>query len=503
MVKCGMKDCKVKRANFNKIGEIKGKFCNKHKEENMINVKDPKCQICNDNKTFARYKLNEPKSKLTHCKKHKEKDMIPKKQGKGCAVEGCIIKNPTYNIPTENKGLYCLEHKLNDMVNVITKTCIIEECGTHPSFNYENIKTPIYCIEHILDGMVNVVSKNCIYLNCGTRPIFNYENEKTAIYCQEHKLDNMINIRGKTCIIEDCKTHPVFNYENEIKALYCGKHKLDNMINIWDNNICIFINCGEQCYYNYKNEKIKLYCFKHKLDNMIHQTHATCIFENCITQSSFNYENEKKPLYCKKHKLDNMEDILTKTCNNDWCKTQVKNKYEGYCRYCFINMFPEKSVARNYKTKEYSVVEYIKHEFPNVDLKCDKQISDGCSRRRPDILLDLGNQVIIIEIDENQHNNYDCSCEHKRLMELSQDLNHRPIIFIRFNPDNYKENNKNITSCWGLSKKGISIITKCDEWKERLLCLKNQIEYWLIPENETDKMIEIIELYYDNNNITV
>ena len=39
-------------------------------------------------------------------------------------------------------------------------------------------------------------------------------------------------------------------------------------------------------------------------------------------------------------------------------------------------------------------------------------------------------------------------------MELSQDVGYRPIIFIRFNPDNYKTNLKNITSCWGLNKKG-------------------------------------------------
>lgn len=33
------------------------------------------------------------------------------------------------------------------------------------------------------------------------------------------------------------------------------------------------------------------------------------------------------------------------------------------------------------------------------------------------------------------------------------------------------------------------------KWKERLICLKEQIEYWL--ENNTDNTIEIIQLYYD------
>ena len=30
----------------------------------------------------------------------------------------------------------------------------------------------------------------------------------------------------------------------------------------------------------------------------------------------------------------------------------------------------------------------------------DKKIYDGCYKRRPDLLLDLGYQVIIIEVDE-------------------------------------------------------------------------------------------------------
>ena len=59
-------------------------------------------------------------------------------------------------------------------------------------------------------------------------------------------------------------------------------------------------------------------------------------------------------------------------------------------------------------------INYIKTEFPNMDWICDKQINNGCSKRRPDILLDLRFKILIIEIDENQHNNYDCSCENDK-----------------------------------------------------------------------------------------
>jgi len=162
-----------------------------------------------------------------------------------------------------------------------------------------------------------------------------------------------------------------------------------------------------------------------------------------------------------------------------------------------MHLFPDKQVSRNYKTKEKYVIDYIKEQFKDIDIIADKQIQGGYSRKRPDILIDLGHQIIIVEIDENQHINYDCYCENKRIMELSQDVGHRPIIFIRFNPDDYKTNLKNITSCWGLNKKGICTIKKCkqEEWNERLIILKEQINYWLI--NKTSKLIEIIQLFYD------
>jgi len=84
-------------------------------------------------------------------------------------------------------------------------------------------------------------------------------------------------------------------------------------------------------------------------------------------------------------------------------------------------------------------------------------------------------------------------------MELSQDVNHRPIVFIRFNPDDYVKNGINITSCWGTNKKGIAVIKKSkkDEWSQRLKSLENQIDYWINPLNNTNKTIEIIQLFYD------
>jgi len=187
----------------------------------------------------------------------------------------------------------------------------------------------------------------------------------------------------------------------------------------------------------------------------------------------------------------------SKLCTSLFCDKMKIKKYNNYCLSCCVNLFPDIKVSRNYKTKEKTVVDYIMNKFLNLTWIHDKKIYDGCSRRRPDLLLDLGEQIII-EVDENKHDAYDCICENKRLMEISQDLNHRPIIFIRFNPDKYTDNNGNIIkSCWKIHKQsGILLIDKkkINEWNDRLKLLETQVQYWI--NNKTTKIIEIIELFY-------
>jgi hypothetical protein len=184
-------------------------------------------------------------------------------------------------------------------------------------------------------------------------------------------------------------------------------------------------------------------------------------------------------------------------CKTAHCETRGIPKYNGYCLPCCIQVHPEIEVSRNYKTKEKDVVDRITQTFTNFTWIADKKVQSGCSRRRPDLLLDMGSHIIIVEIDENKHTDYDCSCEHKRLMELSQDLHHRPIVFIRFNPDDYtNQDGILVKSCWKLNKLGVIQIakTKEKEWEERIETLKQQIQYWI--DNPTEKTIEIIELFY-------
>ena len=375
-----------------------------------------------------------------------------------CKNEGCKTR-PTFNMEGK-KAEYCFTHKTLDMIDVKHQTCMEPNCKTRPTFNMEGKKQGIYCFEHKKEGMIDVKNKTCAEPGCKTQPTFNMEGKNEALYCFEHKTLGMIDVKSKTCMEPNCKTRPTFNMEGKKEALYCVKHKKEGMVNV--------IN-------------------------------KTCVEPDCKTQPNYNIEGKKEGIYCFTHKKEGMINVKNKMCKMPLCSTQVQKKYDGYCLFCFTNTFPDKPVARNYKTKEFAVVEHIKSKYPEFTWREDKKVQDGCSKRRPDLLLDLGYQIIIIEIDENQHIDYDCSCENKRIMELSQDLAHRPIIFIRFNPDDYVCEENKISSCWGNNKNGICVVkkTKQKEWTERLIRLEQQIDYWINPENITDKTIKTVQLFYD------
>jgi hypothetical protein len=420
---------------------------------------------------------------------------MPKK-----CIELSCLKQACYNYKDKSNGIYCNTHKKDNMIDIINKKCKENNCIITATFNYENEMGGLYCSKHKKDNMINIKSKKCKELNCKIRPTFNYEGMKTALYCAKHKKENMINVKDKKCREINCNIIPHYNFEDEINAIYCNLHKKDNMINIKSKK-CKELHCKIRPTFNYEGMKIALYCAKHKKENMVDVKNKICIESRCFKHPNYNYDNNIIPLYCNIHKKLGMINIITPKCKTPFCQIISNTKYEGYCLNCFIHLFPDKPNTRNYKTKEKATTDYILEQFPDFTWIVDKMIQDGCSRKRPDLLLDLGYQVIIVEVDENQHESYDCSCENKRLMLLSQDVGHRPIVFIRFNPDEYNAKNEKVTSCWTVNKLGICTVkkTKEKEWSQRLEALKNQVEYWMNPENKLEKTIEIIQLFYDYN----
>jgi len=270
----------------------------------------------------------------------------------------------------------------------------------------------------------------------------------------------MIDVKHTKCEQDGCSTHANFNNRGETRGLFCAKHKEPGMIDI---------------------------------------KHQTCEHEYCETRPNYNTRGETKGRFCVLHKQYGMIDVMNSICKTSFCGTIVTKKYRGYCLRCFVHTFPGEKVSRNYKTKETAVYDFLNENFGNkYTIRWDKKVDGGCSLRRPDFIIDFGDWVLVIEVDENKHESYDCSCQNRRLAELSKDIGHRSMVMIRLNPDGYiNSKNEKVASCWGHDGLGMAIVKKTQQkqWEHRLECLKQRIEYWVA--NPSDKMIQVDPMFYD------
>jgi hypothetical protein len=137
------------------------------------------------------------------------------------------------------------------------------------------------------------------------------------------------------------------------------------------------------------------------------------------------------------------------------------------------------------KTKEIAVRDFINahyegfhHDRPIQTHHCDCTI-----RRRIDHYQLLGNTLLAVETDENQHKSYDAMNEETRYDDLYM-AHSGKWVYIRFNPDKYQASNGK---------------TKNPEIATRLAVLKREIDRQIarIQRDENTELVERVYLYYD------
>ena len=389
------------------------------------------------------------------------------------------------------------------MINVISKRCIHNNCTKHPAFNIQSEKKALYCFEHKEENMINIISKRCIYDNCMKIPTFNLSTEKKALYCFEHKEENMIDVKSKRCIYDNCIKHPTFNLYTEKIGLYCSEHKEKNMIDVKSKR-CIHDNCLKIPIFNIASEKNGLYCFEHKEENMINVKSNNCQYKKCKQTSLFGFIN-KRPQFCLEHKqLDMINLVLENKCcvidcdneynhlidSNKYCNTHIPTEEYGtiikrLCKYCDIkedSTFVCKDCKKIQNKKEWAIVRYLRKAIDTKFEYNSSKMLQGCSKKRPDIYFELPTHCVIVEIDENQHNSYEDSCECARINEIVNGIGGKTVIIIRYNPDIVKNNGKQIN------------VSQC----ERINLLTKTIKDELIMSYDLF-FVKIIQLYYNDN----
>jgi hypothetical protein len=129
----------------------------------------------------------------------------------------------------------------------------------------------------------------------------------------------------------------------------------------------------------------------------------------------------------------------------------ILNK-DGICvNFCSLE---EKDLLMKKRVKKQE--EYVRTLLAEqIDIKThviqtweDEIIDPTCTKRRPDFVYHCGSFVVIVEVDEGQHKSY-TNCgqtpeekkkgENRRMVEVSQIFHGAPVVWIRYNPDSFKD----------------------------------------------------------------
>lgn len=301
---------------------------------------------------------------------------------------------------------------------------------------------------------------------CENKALYGTEGKK-PIMCKD-KSNNMKYVKGRR-YCKCGKGRPYFKLLTETKPMFCSQCKTDEMINV-SYRKC---NCGshKRPIFGFPDDEKPNYCTECKKDGMINIVNRRCICNKAIP--SFGLLTDEKPTCCKLCKTDDI------TANK---------KYNGYCTHCFANLFPNdpKTLQIRKKSKELQVVSFITNYFKGF--KHDKplyvDLDGGCciSKRRVDLRKLIGNTLLCIEIDENQHRGYNKVDEISRYNDLFMDFSGK-YIFIRYNPDSYIINGTRRNPQFEIRMK--ELVKKIKELEKH------------IKDDKNEELFEIYHMYYD------
>ncbi len=449
-------DCD-KRPSFNIRGSKRGIYCKDHAKPDMIDVHHKKCLDCDKIPTFN---IRGSKRGI-YCKDHAKPDMIDviNKICLDCDTQ------PLFNIRGSKRGIYCKDHAKPDMIDVVSKTCL--DCDKQPIFNIRGSKRGIYCKDHTKHDMIDVKNKTC--LDCNKIPIFNIRGSKRGIYCKDHAKDGMVNVVSKTCL--DCDTQPTFNIRGSKRGIYCKDHAKDGMVNVVSKTC---LDCDIRARYGFPMQKLS-HCACHRQAGMLPYPRSKCKTDDCKEFAFYGYTRQ---IACEKHSLHDMYNLVERPCVN--CGLLEVLDSTNFCGNCHNFV-----VKRQHLAKQRAVFDFLEAHNQQAEQK-DRRIDNGsCGNERPDWICQIAKDaqhIVVLEIDEDQHKSNQCSCEITRMINISQSIG-MPTLFIRYNPDSYRDKNDKPV--------------KISDTKRREILLKWITHAHTLPPISSGDFLRVVYLFYD------
>lgn len=243
----------------------------------------------------------------------------------------------------------------------------------------------------------------CIFNNC--------ENKRTSKgMCNKHYL-----AASRRCTFEGCRNM-------EVSKGLCKRHSgaQDKRKKCSENDCSNIAQKGGLCY---THGDVNRRCTVHGCSRK-YQNGGVCITHGAIlpkcTHPGCNYERRKDGL-CGIH-----HPTYRKCINCQFYQVQKSGDMCGTC-----SGYRENS-------EEFKLRELLTLWFQDLKITHDRIIEGSCLRYRPDFFIETPKgHIIIVEVDETHHKDYDINCEIVRMFNIQQAIM-TPIVFVRYNPDAYK-----------------------------------------------------------------
>jgi len=433
-----------------------------------------KCLTCNKQANFGKQLGCKPEY-CKGCSPLGYEDIVNKR----CIHDGCK-KNPIYALKGTKKREYCTEHALDGYEDILNKKC--KSCEKRASYGVAESKIAEYCTEHALDGYENVLTKKCVHDGCKKLASYGKNGTKKDEYCSEHSLPGYENVKSKRCAHPNCRKHPAYGAPGTKKPEFCQLHRPDTYEDVVSLH-CAHSGCRKHPSYGVPGSKKPKFCRLHAPDTYEDEINKKCMYPGCRKRCNYGPPGSKIPEFCFAHKLADYENVSGKKCvytdeANQGCRKPAYYGVPSYApEYCATHKKPnhirepKKATQADFKTCEFCLVKIHhqqhycegcktyqtlgktikRHEKElviktllqesNIPFTHDVQTPQGCSKYRPDFVLNHPEgSKIIIEVDENQHNRktYSCECETTRMKQIYFDIGGANVLFVRYNPDKYK-----------------------------------------------------------------
>lgn len=296
----------------------------------------------------------------------------------------------------------------------------------------------------------------CDYLNC------NY----SAIDSSTLKIHKLKHLEEKPfqCNYENCNFKTIYMHS-------LNRHKLihDNIKNF----ICDYNNCT---FSTYRDDNLKLHKMIHTGEKPYKCNHKDCKFScsnSCALKRHSRMHTGDYTCYC--------EQCGWPFTRKDGLNKHIKNVHSG-------------KTTHYEKKEEKIIIELLLSNGIIFDKNVYIQFCDIENKKRAfvDIIIQTEKGIIILEIDENAHNirnlklendpnyqnkikceldtnSYSVSCEQNRMMNIVTSLRQAgetdPIVFLRYNPNNFKFNKLKLIR--SLEERSKSIINFIFDWNPK------------------------------------